>query len=156
MRLRHNLEWPECDFGLIFNCNSTAGHYNGVKRIDETGVECKQIKEGQDYSSEEDKREKYEMSVPEGMVVISVSKLQSSLRDSTLAGKVRELVTEERSGWPGKSNVASAAHSSGRESGQNRDKMDEDIEIDEELQVVKRGDVHCIRCNKDFENMHIN
>ena len=29
--------------------------------------------------------------------------------------------------------------------------MDEDLEIDEELQVVKRGDVHCIRCNKDFE-----
>ena len=39
-----------------------------------------------------------------------------------MAGKVRELVTEERSGWPGKSNVASDAHSSGRESGQKRDK----------------------------------
>ena len=154
VRLRHDMEWPECDFGLIFNCSSTAGHYNGVKRIDETGVECKQIKEGQEYSSEEDKREKYEMSVPEGMVVISVSKLQSLLRDSALAGKVREWVAEERSGWPGKSNVASAADSSGRESGQNRDKTDEEIEIDEELQVVKRGDVHCIRCNKDFDNTH--
>ena len=31
-----------------------------------------------------------------------------------------------------------------------RDKTD--LEIDEELQVVKRGDVHCIQCNKDFEN----
>ena len=57
------------------------------------------------------------MSVPEGMVVISVSKLQSLLTDRALAGKVREWVAEERSGWPGKSNVASAADSSGRESG---------------------------------------
>ena len=46
-----------------------------------------------------------------------VSKLQSLLRDSTLAGKGREWVAEERSGWPGKSTVASAADSSGRESG---------------------------------------
>ena len=37
------MDWPECDFGLIFNCSSTTGHYNGVKRIDETGVECKKI-----------------------------------------------------------------------------------------------------------------
>ena len=117
VRLRHDMEWPECDFGLVFNCSSTGGHYNGVKRFDETGVECKEIKEGQEYSSEEDKREKYEMSVPEGMVVISVSKLQSLLTDRALAGKVREWVAEERSGWPGKSNVASAADSSGRESG---------------------------------------
>ena len=57
------------------------------------------------------------MSVPEGMVVISVSKLQSLVTDRDLGGKVREWVAEERSGWPGKRTVASAADSSGRESG---------------------------------------
>ena len=82
-------------------------------------------KQGQDYSSVEDKRVKSEMSVPEGMVLISVSKLQSLLRDSALAAKVRELVNEERSGWPGKSNVASAIHTSGRESAKNTDKSDD-------------------------------
>ena len=85
IRLRHNMEWPECDFGLIFSCNSTTGHYSGVKRIDETGVECKNIKEGQDYSSEEDRRVKFEKSVPDRTVLITVSKLQSLLRDSALA-----------------------------------------------------------------------
>ena len=57
------------------------------------------------------------MSVPEGMVVISVSKLQSLIRDRALGGKVREWVAEERSGWTGKGTVVSAADSSGRESG---------------------------------------
>ena len=64
VRLGHNMEWPECDFSLLFNCNSTTGHYSRVRRNDETGVECKNIKEGQDYSSQEDRREKSEMSVP--------------------------------------------------------------------------------------------
>ena len=44
--LRHNIDWPECDFGLLFNCNQRTCHYSGMKRIDETGVECKMIKEG--------------------------------------------------------------------------------------------------------------
>ena len=34
------MEWPECDFGLLYNCNSRAGHYSGVKRFDEMGVEA--------------------------------------------------------------------------------------------------------------------
>ena len=76
VRLRYNMEWPECDFSLLFNCNSRIGHYSGVRRNDETGVECKNIKEGQDYSSEEDRREKSKMSVPQGIIVVSVSKLQ--------------------------------------------------------------------------------
>ena len=72
---------------------------------------------------------------------------------SALAAKVRVLVNEERGGWVGTSNVTSDVHSSSREGGKNRDKTDDKVEIDEDLQVVKRGDVHCVWCNKDFENM---
>ena len=152
IRLRHNMEWPECDFGLIFNCNSKTGHYSGVKRIDETGVECKHVKEGEEYSMEEDKMVKFENSVPSGMVLISVSKLQSLLRDSALAAKVREVVNDERSGWSGKSNVGSDVDISSREGAKKVDKNRKEVEIDEDLQEVQRGDVHCVRCNKDFDN----
>ena len=46
LRLRHDMEWPECDFGLLYNCNSRAGHYSGVKRFDEMGVEANEVKLG--------------------------------------------------------------------------------------------------------------
>ena len=93
-----------------------------------------------------------EMSVPKGMVVVSVSKLQSLLKDSALAAKVRELVNQGRGGGGGTSNVASGIHTSDRVSGRNGDHTADEVEIDEDLQVVKRGDVHCIQCNTDFEN----
>ena len=92
--LRHNFEWPECDFGLLFNCNQMTGHYSRVKRIDETGVECKFIKEGKGYSFTEDTTVRSEVKVPEGMVIVSVRKLQELLKDSELACKVRKLVNE--------------------------------------------------------------
>ena len=50
VRIRHNLEWPEVDFGLLFNCNMVTGHYSGVKRIHHFGVECKKINERHNYS----------------------------------------------------------------------------------------------------------
>ena len=144
IRIRHNLEWPETDFGLLFNCNMATGHYSGIKCNDETGVECKQIKEGDNYSREEDKKERSELSVPKGMVVVSVAKLKSLLQDHELAKKVRQLVEEEKG--------------SGGDSGGNkgRKRRDEDTadeaEIDKDVQIVKKGDVHCVRCNKDFES----
>ena len=33
VRLRHDMEWPECDFGLLYKCNSRAGHYSGLKMV---------------------------------------------------------------------------------------------------------------------------
>ena len=96
VRIRHNLDWPEVDFGLLFNCNMVTGHYSGVKRNDELGVECKRIKEGDNYSRNMDKRERSQ--VPEGMVVVTVSKLKKLLKDSALAQKVRQMVREEGSG----------------------------------------------------------
>ena len=87
------------------------------------------------------------------MVLVNVSKLQCLLKDSALAAKVRELVNEERGGGAGRSNVDNGVHTSGRESGMKGDQTCDEVEIDEDLQVVKRGYVHCIHCNKDFENM---
>ena len=40
------MEWTECDSGLLYNCNSRAGHYSAVKKFDETGVVAKQVKPG--------------------------------------------------------------------------------------------------------------
>ena len=96
VRIRHNLDLPEVDFGLLFNCNMVTGHYSGVKRNDELGVECKRIKERDNYSRNMDKREMTQ--VPEGMVVVTVSKLKTLLKDSALAQKVRQMVREEGSG----------------------------------------------------------
>ena len=96
VRIRHNLNWPEVDFELLFNCNMATGHYSGVKRNDELGVECKRIKEGDNYSRNMDNRERSQ--VPEGMVVVTVSKLKTLLKDSALAQKVRQMVREEGSG----------------------------------------------------------
>ena len=49
--------------------------------------------------------------------------------------------------------MASDVDTSSQEVGKNMDRTDEEVEIDEDLQVVKGGDVHCVWCNKDFENM---
>ena len=57
-------------------------------------MECKFIKEEKSYSVTEDTRVRSEVKVPEGMVVVSVTKLQALLKDSELAHKVRELVKE--------------------------------------------------------------
>ena len=95
---------------------------------------------------------KFEKSKQGGMVLILVSKLQSLLRDSALAAKVREVVNDERSGWSGKSNVGSDVDISSREGAKKVDKNRKEVEIDEDLQEVQRGDVHCVRCNKDFDN----
>ena len=59
------------------------------------------------------------------------------------------MVNEERGGGAGRSNVASGVHTSGRESGMKEDETADEVEIDKDLQ----GDVHCIWCNKGFENM---
>ena len=59
LRLRHDMEWPDCDFGLLYNCNSRAGHYSAVKRFDEMGVEANKVKPGQDYSERENNRVRY-------------------------------------------------------------------------------------------------
>ena len=32
VHLSHNLDRPECDFGLLFNCNQMTGHYSGVNK----------------------------------------------------------------------------------------------------------------------------
>ena len=32
VRLRHDMEWPECDFGLVFNCSSTGGDLRDLMR----------------------------------------------------------------------------------------------------------------------------
>ena len=57
-------------------CFSTAirqqtTNYSGVKRIDETGFECKKIKEGKEYSVTADTRVMSELKVPEGMVIVT-------------------------------------------------------------------------------------
>ena len=142
VRIRHNLDWPEVDFGLLFNCNMVTGHYSGVKRNDEMGVECKRIKEGDNYSRNMDNRERSQ--VPEGMVIVTVSKLRTLLQDSTLAQKVRQMVREEGSG---------GEHvGSGGDGGKKRKPHPTpEPEIDTNVQVVKKGDLHCNRCNKDFE-----
>ena len=31
-RLRHDMEWPECDLGLVFNCSSTGGDLRDLMR----------------------------------------------------------------------------------------------------------------------------
>ena len=59
IRIRHDLPWTEVEFGLLYNCNVRTGHYSGIKRDDETGVAAKKVKEGDNYSSTEDKRERY-------------------------------------------------------------------------------------------------
>ena len=61
------------------------GHYSGVKHNDDLGVECKAIKEGDNYSTEEDN--KSELTVPLGMVVVSVAQLKELLKDHELAKK---------------------------------------------------------------------
>ena len=94
LRLRHDMEWPECDFGLLYNCNSRAGHYSAVERFDETGVEANKVKQGQDFSEREDNRVRYESHVPRGMVMVDESKLKDLIRDSKFPNKVRELVRE--------------------------------------------------------------
>ena len=132
--LRHNLEWPECDFGLLFNCNQMTGHYSGVKRIDETGVECKFIKEGKGYSVTEDTRVRSEVKVPKGMVIISVMKLQALLKVSELAHKVRELV-KERGGESHGEGYSGAGDSGGRPSASSEkgDDTEEEPEIDKDV-----------------------
>ena len=55
------MEWPECDFGLLCKCNSRAGHYSGVKRLDDMGVEAKAVKQLKDYSESEDNEYRYWM-----------------------------------------------------------------------------------------------
>ena len=96
IQIRHDLDWPEADFGILFNCNMVTGHYSGVKCNDDLGVECKRIKEGDNYSREEDNKEKSELSVPQGMVVVSVAKLKELLKDHELAKNMRALVNEEK------------------------------------------------------------
>ena len=141
--IRHDSDWPEVDFGLLFNCNMATGHYSGVKCNDDLGVECKAIKEGDNYSREEDN--KSELTVPLGMVVVSVERLKELLKDHELAKKVRQLVKEEKGSGGGTGGVIG---------GDKRKKKGEDTadeaEIDKDVQNVKKGDVHCIRCNKDF------
>ena len=121
------------------------GHYSGMKHNDDLGVECKAIKEGNNYSREKDKKEKSELSLPQGMVVVSVAKLKELLKDQELAKKVRDLVKEEQGSGEG---------TVGGTGGDKRKKRGEDTadeaEIDKDVQTVKKGDVHCIRCNKDF------
>ena len=80
IRLRNEMVWAECDFGLLYNCNSRAGHYSAVKRFDETGVVAKQVKPGQDYSEREDTRVRFESDVPRGMVMVDESITVNELR----------------------------------------------------------------------------
>ena len=91
VRLRHDMQWHECDFGLLYNCNSRVGHYSRMKRFDEMGIEAKEDKQGQDYSESEDNRVRSELNVPRGMVVVTESKWKEFIRDSQYANKVREL-----------------------------------------------------------------
>ena len=121
------------------------GHYSSVKCNDDLGVECKAIKERDNYSREEDNKEKSELSVPQGMVVVGVAKLKELLKDQELAKKVRELVKDKQ---------GSGGGTGGGTGGDKRKKRGEDTadeaEIDKDVQTVKKGDVHCIRCTKDF------
>ena len=91
LRLRHDMEWPECDSGLLYKCYSRAGHYSAVKKFHETGVEANKVKPGQDYSEREDNRVRYESHVPRGMVMVDESKLKDLIRHSEFAKKVSEL-----------------------------------------------------------------
>ena len=94
LQLRHDMEWAECDFGLLYNCNIREGHYSAVKRFDETGVEANKVKLGQDYSEREDNRVRCESDIPRGMVMVDESKLKDLIRESEFANKVRDLVRE--------------------------------------------------------------
>ena len=64
-----------------------------------------------------------------------------------MACKVRDLVKESG----GASSVVGGC--GGRQSASIRkgDDTEEEPEIDEDIQVVCKGDKHCIRCNKDYE-----
>ena len=152
IRLRHDMEWSECDFGLLYNCNSRAGHYSAVKRFDETGVEAKQVKPGQDYSDREDTRVRFESDVPRGMVLMDESKLKDLIRDSEFANKVRDLVREYgRRSSGGGGNGGDEGHAGGGGGKKGNEDTEDEPEIDEDVQLVRKGDVHCIRCNKNFQ-----
>ena len=146
IRVRHDLHWTEVEFGLLYNCDSKKGHYSGIRRDDEMGVEAKKVKEGDNYSSTEDKRDKSQLIIPQGMVVVSVEKLKCLMKDSALAQKVRDLVTEQTGSQGGTSGTDGGSKS------KKRVETEKEPGIDKELQGVKSGDIHCTRCNKDFEN----
>ena len=87
------------------------------------------------------------------MVTLSVGKLQELLKDSELAHKVRGLVKESEGesngeGYSGEGDrVGRRTASSGR-----GDDTEEEPEIDRDVQVIHRGDTHCMRCNKNYES----
>ena len=106
-------------------------------------LSVRQLKRGDNYSREEDN--KSELTVPLGMVVVSVAQLKELLKDHELAKKVRQLVKEEK---------GSGGGTGGGTGGDKRKKTGEDTadeaEIDKDVQTVNKGQVHCIQCNKDF------
>ena len=138
---------------MLFNCNQITGHYSGVKRTDETGIECNFIKEGKCYSVTEDTRVMSKVKVHRGMVVVSVTKFQALIKASELGCKVRELVKQSEGQSHGE-RYSGAGDSGGRPSASSGkdDDTEEEPEIDMDVQAVHRGDTHCIRCNKEYQS----
>ena len=63
---------------------------------------------------------------------------------------MRELVRDYGGGSSG---VGGSGGDEGHDGGggkKGNDETEDEPEIDEDVQLVNKGDVHCIRCNKDF------